>query len=142
MGKLTHTAAAAVGYVLGARAGRERYEQIAAGARRVWRDPRVQKASSQAQGKTAQKVRETAPMVKEAVKDKVSDAAHRVRRDSGDSGGSDDSGGSGDSGYAGAPTSTTTVTPPVSADQPATTPPGTSPLAGGDPADERIGGPA
>lgn len=33
----------AIGYVLGTRAGRERYEQIKAGAEKMWGDPRVQK---------------------------------------------------------------------------------------------------
>jgi hypothetical protein len=35
----------AVGYVLGARAGRERYEQIARGARTFMENPRVRQAS-------------------------------------------------------------------------------------------------
>ena len=35
MSKVTMLAAAGVGYVLGARAGRERYEQIKAGAQKV-----------------------------------------------------------------------------------------------------------
>lgn len=48
MGKLAFFVGAGVGYVLGARAGRERYEQIEAQASRVWRDPRVQKAKAQA----------------------------------------------------------------------------------------------
>ena len=39
MSKLTLLAAGAAGYVLGARAGRERYEQIAAGARKVAGNP-------------------------------------------------------------------------------------------------------
>lgn len=42
--KATFLAGAAVGYVLGARAGRERYEQIVALTRRTWEDPRVQQA--------------------------------------------------------------------------------------------------
>ena len=46
MSKLTLLTAAAAGYVLGARAGRERYEQIAAGARTVARNPKVQSAAA------------------------------------------------------------------------------------------------
>jgi SLT domain-containing protein len=42
-------AAGAVGYVLGARAGRERYDQIVDQARRIWTSPTVQKASHDAQ---------------------------------------------------------------------------------------------
>ena len=40
--KLLFVAGAAVGYVLGARAGRKRYEQIKAAAARVWEMPSVQ----------------------------------------------------------------------------------------------------
>ena len=49
MKKLPLLAAAAVGYVLGTRAGRQRYEQIRSGARKVAGNPRVQAASSRAQ---------------------------------------------------------------------------------------------
>ena len=50
MNKLTLLAGIAIGYVLGARAGRERYEQIAAGARKVAGQPaRSRPPSSKAQ---------------------------------------------------------------------------------------------
>jgi oxygen-dependent protoporphyrinogen oxidase len=42
-GKLLFVAGAAVGYVLGARAGRKRYEQIKSAAAKVWESPGVQK---------------------------------------------------------------------------------------------------
>lgn len=48
MKKLPLLAAAGVGYVLGSKAGRGRYEQIRSGARRVAQNPRVQSASSRA----------------------------------------------------------------------------------------------
>ena len=48
MNKLMLLAAVAVGYVLGARAGRGRYEQIRQTAQRVRDDPRVQEKSQQA----------------------------------------------------------------------------------------------
>ena len=51
------------GYVLGARSGRERYEQIASKAQEVWRDPRVQEKAGQAQ---------------QLVKDKASEAGSKV----------------------------------------------------------------
>lgn len=81
--KLPLLAAAGVGYVLGARAGRQRYEQIAATTRKVARNPKVQKAAKTAQDTvTAQ-----APVVADAVKGKVttvaSAAADKVRRDDG-----------------------------------------------------------
>ncbi|MFD2675195.1 hypothetical protein [Gulosibacter bifidus] len=41
---------AAAGYVLGARAGRERYEQIAAQASKVWESKPVQQQVNKAQG--------------------------------------------------------------------------------------------
>ena len=57
MSKLLVVAVGAAAYVLGARAGRERYDQISAGARSLWRDPRVQKKAAQA----AVVVRDQAP---------------------------------------------------------------------------------
>jgi hypothetical protein len=57
----TFLAAVGIGYVLGARAGRERYEQIATQADRFRRDPRVRQAASDAQDFAARQ----APVVKE-----------------------------------------------------------------------------
>ena len=48
MRKLTILLAGAIGYVLGARAGRERYEQIRRTATRVKDNPTVQSAASSA----------------------------------------------------------------------------------------------
>lgn len=48
MSKVTMLLGVGVGYVLGARAGRERYEEIQQQARRVWNDPRVQKKKAEA----------------------------------------------------------------------------------------------
>ncbi len=64
----------AAGYVLGSRAGRERYEQISSAARKVAGDPRVQSAASKAQETVAAQ----APVVAEAVKDKATSAASAV----------------------------------------------------------------
>ena len=74
MSKFSLLVAAAAGYVLGARAGRQRYEQIAAGARKVARNPRVQAARSQAQGAVAAQ----ATVVKDAAAEKAKDAATSV----------------------------------------------------------------
>ncbi len=71
MKKLLLLTGAAVGYVLGAKAGRERYEQIMAKAKGVKNDPRVQQKAREAQ--TA--VKENAPVVK----DKVSEAAGNAK---------------------------------------------------------------
>ena len=42
-GKILFVAGAAVGYVLGARAGRKRYLQIKSAANKVWESPGIQK---------------------------------------------------------------------------------------------------
>ena len=51
MSKLTLLTAAAAGYVLGARAGRERYEQIRRGWEHAKDDPRLQSIAGVAQAK-------------------------------------------------------------------------------------------
>jgi hypothetical protein len=48
MKKVTTVAVGAVAYLLGAKAGRERYDQIATQTSRLWRDPRVRQKASQA----------------------------------------------------------------------------------------------
>ena len=87
MSKLFTLTVFGAGYVLGARAGRERYEQIAAGARKVAGNPKVQAASHKAQETIAQQ----APVVAEAVKDKAASAAHTVQEKVSDKFGGDDS---------------------------------------------------
>jgi hypothetical protein len=67
MKKLLLLTGAAVGYVLGTRAGRERYEQMKSKAQGFAKDPRVQQKAREAT--TA--VKENAPVVK----DKVAGAA-------------------------------------------------------------------
>lgn len=74
---MTKTLAVAVGaaaYVLGARAGRERYNQISDLARSLWRDPRVQKKASQA----AEVVKDQAPKAGEHLADAAKKAAAMV----------------------------------------------------------------
>ena len=74
MKKLTLLAAGFVGYVLGSRAGRERYEQIKKVATRVKDDPRVQEKAAQA----ADLAKEKAPVVKDKVAAAASSAADKV----------------------------------------------------------------
>ena len=74
MRKLLMLVAGGVGYVLGARAGRERYEQIKRTATRVKDDPRVQEKASQA----ADLAKEKAPVVKDKVAAAASSAADKV----------------------------------------------------------------
>jgi hypothetical protein len=59
-GKILLVVGLGVGYVLGSRAGRERYDQIVAKAQRFWNDPRVKTQVNNAQ---------------EFVKDKAPDVA-------------------------------------------------------------------
>lgn len=68
MSKLTLLAGLGAGYVLGARAGRERYEQIASKVQALLNDPRVQEKASQAQ----HLAKEKAAQAQHAVQDKVS----------------------------------------------------------------------
>ncbi len=67
MKKLTILLSGAAGYVLGTRAGRERYEQIKGLATKVKENPTVQEKTAQA----ADAAKAQAPVVK----DKLSDAA-------------------------------------------------------------------
>jgi hypothetical protein len=55
-GKLLFVTGLAVGYVLGARAGRKRYEQIASAANKVWQSPGIQKQVHAAQDFAAAKI--------------------------------------------------------------------------------------
>ena len=118
MSKIVTLAAAATGYVLGTRAGRQRYEQISTQAQKLWQDPRVQKAASDA--------RETAAAKAPVVKDKVSKMTGG--KVGGGSNGSSDMGTSSTSTTPSTSTSATTpvpppVTPPVaSSDDPTVSP--------------------
>ena len=97
MKKLTLLIGIAIGYVLGSRAGRERFEQLRSSARRVASNPTVQSAASKAQETVAAQ----APVVADVVKGKATAAASvvadKVHR--GDSGG-DSIGGPGPIGVA------------------------------------------
>jgi hypothetical protein len=83
-GKISFLVGLGAGYVLGARAGRERYEQISQKAQGVWHDPRVQRRADQAQqvvkdkagdasAKVAEKANEAGSKVAEKVSEKVSE---------------------------------------------------------------------
>lgn len=121
MSKIFLVAAGAAGYVLGARAGRERYEQLADQAQKVWANPKVKQTRQQATDAAAAK----APVVK----DKLQGVASKVS--------SGDSGGGHSASQPATPTPVTPVSPPpVSPVSPVTpvtaapgAPPSTKPLA-------------
>ncbi|WP_369055438.1 YtxH domain-containing protein [Kineococcus terrestris] len=77
-GKALFLVAGAAGYVLGTRAGRERYDQIAAAAGRLWGNPKVQEKVVDLQDRgtdmakqAGAKLSDSAGAVAGQVKDKV-----------------------------------------------------------------------
>jgi hypothetical protein len=79
MNKLLLLVGAGVGYVLGARAGRERYDQIADQANRLWTDPRVQTKVEDVKAKAP----EVAHKVSEQAKAKVGEVKNRATGEGG-----------------------------------------------------------
>lgn len=81
-GKITLVAGVGIGYVLGARAGRERYETIvetaSTAAEKVRRDPRVQDAAAQAQDKAREKAGAAADAAKDAAQNASQAAQAKV----------------------------------------------------------------
>jgi hypothetical protein len=80
MKKLTVLVAGAAGYVLGARAGRQRYEQIADGTRRFMGSPKVQAARQQAQDTLVEQASAAGSVVADKAKETAAAAAEKVRR--------------------------------------------------------------
>lgn len=75
-GKILFVAGLGLGYILGTRAGREKYEQLKAQALKVWNDPRVQKQVDAVEDFVKDKAPEVAEFVSDNAKkvvDKVSD---------------------------------------------------------------------
>lgn len=72
--KLMLLVGAAVGYVLGARAGRERYDQLADQAAKLWTDPRVQDKVEEVRSRAP----EVAHQVGEAAKAKAEEVKAKV----------------------------------------------------------------
>lgn len=77
-GKILFVFGVALGYVLGTRAGRERYEQIRAGAMKVWNDPRVQEQVATVEGFVKDKAPDVAEAASAAAK-KVSSTIRQAR---------------------------------------------------------------
>ena len=74
LGKLGMVVGAAVGYVLGAKAGRERYEQITASARQLLDKPQVKKVVDSVPGGLGARVEQVA----NRAADKVAQAGDKV----------------------------------------------------------------
>ena len=74
MKKLILVAGIGIGYVLGTKAGRERYDQIRGTFNKVKDDPRVQEKAHQA----ADLAKEKAPVVKDAVTSAAGTASDKV----------------------------------------------------------------
>lgn len=77
-GKLLFVAGGVVGYVLGARAGRKRYEQIKKAANRVWESPSVQKQMDKVEEFASQKLGEVPEIIGTAAKKAVSGVVDRM----------------------------------------------------------------
>jgi hypothetical protein len=71
MAKLGVLVGFGAGYVLGARAGRQRYDQLVGRAQELWRDPRVQRKAARAHDVVQEKASQAAGAVQGTVKDRV-----------------------------------------------------------------------
>jgi hypothetical protein len=81
-GKLWFALGAAAGFVLGARAGREKYEELVLNARKVWDHPTVQEAAGVVQAQANRLYHEG----KDTVSDKLSNSKLGEKMSSGSSG--------------------------------------------------------
>ena len=106
LGKLGMVVGGAVGYVLGAKAGRERYEQITASARQLLDKPQVKKVMDSVPGDLGARVEQVA----NKAADKVQEAGDKVAASG--------PGTSGTSGSTSGTTTTTTTTTPATPSTP------------------------
>ena len=67
-GKILFAAGLGLGYILGTRAGREKYDQLKTAALKFWNDPRVQKQVDAAQDFVKDKAPEVAEFVSDGAK--------------------------------------------------------------------------
>ena len=73
-GKILFVAGLGLGYLLGTRAGREKYEELKAAALKVWNDPRVQKQVDAVE----EFVKDKAPEVADFVSDNAKKVVEKV----------------------------------------------------------------
>ena len=74
-GKILLVVGIGIGYVLGTRAGREKYDQIKATADKLWNDPRVQKQVNNAEDFVKDKAPEVAEFLADGAKKVVDQVA-------------------------------------------------------------------
>jgi len=79
-GRILFVAGATIGYVLGARAGRRRYDQIKSAADRVWNDKTVQKSVNDVVGTVQDFVKDKAPEVQGAVVGQAKKVVAKVKK--------------------------------------------------------------
>jgi hypothetical protein len=82
-GKILFVAGLGLGYVLGTRAGREKYDELKTAALKVWNDPRVQKQVDAVEDFVKDKAPEVAEFVSDGAKtivDKVSGKAPAAKK--------------------------------------------------------------
>ena len=91
MGKLSFFVGVGVGYVLGARAGRQQFEKIKSASQQVWENPRVQSSVHRVEERVTQAARDQASavtdQVAETVKSRIGGSGSSTRP-AGESGGS------------------------------------------------------
>ncbi len=71
MGKLSFFVGAGVGYLLGARAGRQQFEKIKSASQQVWENPRVQSSVHKVEERVSQVAKEQASAMTDRVADTV-----------------------------------------------------------------------
>jgi hypothetical protein len=76
-GKILLVVGLGVGYVLGSRAGRERYDEIVAKAQQFWNDPRVKSQVNNAQDFVKDKVPDVAEFISKNVRKPAAAATAR-----------------------------------------------------------------
>lgn len=77
-GKILFVAGLGLGYVLGTRAGREKYDQLKSQALKVWNDPRVQKQVDAVEDFVKDKAPEVADFVTDNAKKVVDKVASKA----------------------------------------------------------------
>ncbi len=104
MGKISFLAGVGVGYVLGAAAGRQRYEQIKSAASKTWNNPKVQQGVDAAQDQAVKGAKAAASSSPQAAK-LVDQATSKVEEKTG----KDVTSGTGTSGSSPKPSGTPTT---------------------------------